>query len=108
MLVDTSYPLPPSTFELRHPATLPDRTELGPAANRHANKTVLELRPTIDVALTFRSARWGTERRPEDRRFKESAEQSENVYENKGSAQKSTTPDPSLSKEGNYPAPCLA
>ncbi len=28
-------------------------------------------------------------------------EQSQNVYENKGSARKSTTPNPSLSKEGN-------
>jgi len=28
-------------------------------------------------------------------------EQSQNVYENKGSGQKSTTPDPSLSKEGS-------
>jgi hypothetical protein len=28
-------------------------------------------------------------------------EQSQNVYENKGSVRKSTTPDPSLSKEGN-------
>ncbi|SPE29523.1 hypothetical protein SBA2_450139 [Acidobacteriia bacterium SbA2] len=27
-------------------------------------------------------------------------EQSENVYENKGTVQKSTTPDPSLSEEG--------
>jgi hypothetical protein len=30
-----------------------------------------------------------------------STEQSENVYENKGPAQKSTSPGPSLSKEGN-------
>jgi hypothetical protein len=36
-----------------------------------------------------------------------STEQSENVYENKGSAWKSTTPDPSLSKEGNCPTPHL-
>jgi hypothetical protein len=34
-------------------------------------------------------------------------EQSENVYENKGSVKKSTTPDLSLSKEGNYRAPLL-
>ena len=34
-----------------------------------------------------------------------SAEQSENVYENKGAAWKSTTPDPSLSKEGNSGLP---
>jgi hypothetical protein len=34
-----------------------------------------------------------------------SPEQSENVYENKGSAWKSTTPDPSLSKEGNLRLP---
>jgi hypothetical protein len=32
-------------------------------------------------------------------------EQSENVYENKGMAQKSTTPGPSLSKEGNPKRP---
>jgi len=32
-------------------------------------------------------------------------EQSENVYENKGSVQKSTTPDPSFSKEGNHGLP---
>jgi hypothetical protein len=30
------------------------------------------------------------------------AEQSENVYENKGSVQKSSTPDPSFSKDGNH------
>jgi len=35
------------------------------------------------------------------------AEQSENVYENKGTAQKSTTPRPSLCKEGNSWAPLL-
>ena len=35
------------------------------------------------------------------------AEQSENVYENKGREQEPTTPDPSLSKEGNYWAPLL-
>jgi hypothetical protein len=34
-----------------------------------------------------------------------STEQSENVYENKGSVQKSTTPDPTLSKEGNCGLP---
>jgi len=34
-----------------------------------------------------------------------SREQSQNVYENKGSAWKSTTPDPSLSKEGNPRVP---
>jgi hypothetical protein len=34
-------------------------------------------------------------------------EQSENVYENKGPAQKSTTLGPSLSKEGNYRTPLL-
>jgi len=34
-------------------------------------------------------------------------EQSENVYENKGLAMKSTTPGPSLSKEGNYRTPLL-
>jgi len=34
-------------------------------------------------------------------------EQSQNVYENKGSVRKSTTLDPSLSKEGNYWAPLL-
>jgi hypothetical protein len=33
----------------------------------------------------------------------EFTEQSENVYENKGALQKSTTPGPSLSKEGNFP-----
>jgi hypothetical protein len=33
-----------------------------------------------------------------------SPEQSENVIENKGRDQQSTTPDPSLSKEGNGPA----
>jgi hypothetical protein len=32
-------------------------------------------------------------------------ERSGNVYENKGTAQKSTTPDPSLSKEGNFGLP---
>jgi hypothetical protein len=36
-----------------------------------------------------------------------STEQSENVYENKGSLPKSTTPAPSLSKEGNSRAPLL-
>ena len=34
-----------------------------------------------------------------------STEQSQNVYENKGSAGKSTTPGPSLSKEGNRGLP---
>jgi hypothetical protein len=34
-----------------------------------------------------------------------STEQSENVYENKGSVQKSTTPDPSSSKEGKSQLP---
>ncbi len=38
-------------------------------------------------------------------RTPKSAEQSENVYENKGSAENSTTPDPSLSKEGNRELP---
>ena len=38
---------------------------------------------------------------------KKPAEQSENVYENKGSVRKSTTPDPSLSKEGNHRATLL-
>ena len=32
-------------------------------------------------------------------------EQSENVYENKGTVQKSTTPDPSLCEEGNCGLP---
>jgi hypothetical protein len=36
-----------------------------------------------------------------------STEQSENVYENKGPVEKSTTPDPALSKEGNCCAPLL-
>jgi hypothetical protein len=34
-------------------------------------------------------------------------EQSENVYENKGSVQKSTTLGPSLSKEGELQTPLL-
>jgi hypothetical protein len=34
-------------------------------------------------------------------------EQSENVYENKGSTQKSATPGPSLSEEGNLRTPLL-
>ena len=34
-----------------------------------------------------------------------STEQSENVYENKGPVRKATTPDPSLSKEGNFRLP---
>ncbi len=38
-------------------------------------------------------------------RFSKMREQSENVYENKGSVQKSTTPDPSFSKEGNHGLP---
>ena len=36
-----------------------------------------------------------------------STEQSENVYENKGTARKSTTPIPSLFKEGNLRTPLL-
>jgi len=40
-------------------------------------------------------------------RHRKTGEQSENVFENKGTAQKSTIPDPSLSKEGNSRAPLL-
>jgi hypothetical protein len=37
--------------------------------------------------------------------YSNSTEQSENVYENKGTVQKSTTPGSSLSKEGNCKLP---
>jgi len=40
--------------------------------------------------------------RPGGRRYENFGEQSENVYENKGSVQKSTTPLPSLAKQGNH------
>ena len=40
-------------------------------------------------------------------RHRKTGEQSENVYENKGTAQKSTTPGSSLSKEGNSRTPLL-
>jgi hypothetical protein len=60
-----------------------------------------------DVALTFRSA--SRQSKAADLKVDATVygEQSENVYENKGSAQKSTTPDPSLSKGGEFRAPLL-
>ena len=57
------------------------------------------------VALTFRSAFQLNKHADLKVGATISREQSENVYENKGMAQKSTTPGPSLSKEGNLGLP---
>jgi len=57
------------------------------------------------VALTFRSAFQLSKHADLKVGATFSREQSENVYENKGMAQKSTAPGPSLSKEGNRGLP---
>jgi hypothetical protein len=57
------------------------------------------------VALTFRSAFQLSKHADLNVGATIYREQSENVYENKGAVQKSTTPDPSLPKEGNPKRP---
>jgi hypothetical protein len=62
---------------------------------------------TAALALTFRSASWQCKTAGLNVGAIDFGEQSENVYENKGSVKKSTTPNPSLSKEGNFRLPLL-
>jgi len=59
------------------------------------------------VGLTFRSASRQCKTAGLKVGATNFAEQSENVYENKGPVKKSTTPDPFLTKDGNFPAPLL-
>jgi hypothetical protein len=59
------------------------------------------------VVVLVLTCPFGTSQTPDVRGLRQPwtwklAEQSENVYEKKGSAKKSTTPDPSLSKDGNH------
>ena len=59
---------------------------------------------TLRLALVECSAERARHTSPSSH-FSKSPEQSQNVYENKGSRRKPTTPDPSLSKEGNRELP---
>jgi hypothetical protein len=64
------------------------------------------------VVLLVLTCPFGTSQTPDLRGLRHPStrkpgEQSENVYENKGTAQQSTTPGLSLSKEGNSRAPLL-
>ena len=86
MLVDTPVPLCQFCFERRPPAALPFGQSFKPDAIPKTGTTVLKLggktcSSGADFAIFY--------------------ERTGNVYENKGPARKSTTLDPSLSKEGN-------
>jgi len=102
MLVDSLFSFPSFTSEIRKSARILRQTELRRDGTLARLKAWPEHRRSADLQVSrlghYADLKVGATK---------SAERSQNVYENKGAARKSTTPDPSLSKEGDSRAPLL-